>query len=348
MQEGLKMLSPEEAAAKYGDAVLGEPIPAVPGMPPVTPAAEEEVEKPIIEASAAPAPAPAPVQNATPSPKEILGDGPDSWDEVKSRLTRLSELEPKIAEYETKVQELSPADPYVAELNKALKKGISREAFNEFYSSNPEELKPEQLVSLQYQLRDGLTKEEADFLVAERYKLGEFKDLYEEGAPELKLAGITLKQDANAAKSFIDSHRAEIMTSPYEKAVQERVKEFEPIVPAILNEISTVKAGEFTYNMPKETIEKAKGHLNALLQSDMLDMDKATPENIKQLKDIAYGQAIATEFENIVKFIATEYDKKILTEKVNPRPVTGVDAPKPVASEKDKQMAMANAFNSFG
>jgi len=336
------LLSAEEAMAKYGSPLVEE----TPETPPVLGAAPEVVA-PASE-PAAPA-APAPVQNAHPAPKEILGEEYASWDEVKSKLNRVSELEPKITEYENRVQELSPADPYVAELNKALKKGVSRDAFNEFYSSDPQTLQPHELVSLQYQLRDGLTKDDADFLVAERYKLGEFADQYAEDSPELKLAGITMKQDANAAKSFIEQYRTDLMVSPIEKAVETRVKEFEPVLPTIVKDIATIQAGDFTFNVPAETLAEVNKHLNTLLRSDLLEMDKASPENVQQLKDVALGQVIAKEFKNIVQFLATEYEKKALQEKVNPRPVIGANAPPPVKmSVTERDQAIMEAANRAG
>ena len=331
-EETAAILKQEAEAAKVGKT------------PEVAPAAAEPIKE-VTPAEPAPILAAAtPDQNAHPEPKAILGEEYASWDQVKSSLTRAKELESKNKELEDKVKEYTPVDPYVAELNKARQKGISKEAFDQFYSSDPEKLSPEEKISMHMQLRDGVTKEQADFLVNKKYGTDE----YEPGSDEVKAIEIDKSIAVRLAEKEIAAIRTDLMVSPLEKAVEARVKEFEPIVPTILNEISTLGEGELAYKVPKETIDLVNDNLKAMISSEVFDMDRATPENIAKLKTMAMNLVKGMEHDNHVRHVKNEMEKKQLEEKVNPRPTTGEKPPPAKISAKEEQMAWAELVNKHG
>lgn len=322
---------------------------AAPAAEPASPTPTEKKED-TSSPETAPTPAAETIQSPTPGPKEIFGEGYESWEKGQADLTRLRDMESRYKELEEKVKEYTPEDPYVAELNKALRSGITREAFDQYYTSDPEKLTPSQKISLQYQLRDGLTKAEADLMVEQRYKLGDFAPDYDEAdARQKQIDEITLKQDSNAADAYIRQRRSELVVSPLEKAIEASVREFEPIVPTIISELTTLGEGEYAYTVPKETTDAVNEHLRGLIGSGIMEnMERATPQAIATLKGIASDFVKGREFDNYRKFINTVWEKKTLTEKVNPRPPAGENPPPPGPSKYEQQMQIAKAFNDFG
>ncbi len=332
--------------AKSGETTPPAPAPAPAPAAPVAEVPKQEVQTPAAPVPATPAAETTP-QNA-PDLKGILGDEYDSVEKVKTSLTRLKDMEAKYKELEDKVKEYTPVDPYVAELNKALKSGITKEAFDQFHVSDPSKLTPSEKISMQYQLRDGLTKAEADLIVDKRYKLGEFADSYEDDARQKQIDEITLKQDGNAADAYLAGRRSELMVSPLEKAMDTRVKEFEPVVSTIISGLSKVGEGDTASQISKETIDMVASNLKTMISSDAYNMDKATPEAVAELTSLATLLAKGMEFDRHEKHLKNEMEKLRLKEQVNPRPTNGEEAPGKKLSTKESYQKLVDHVNQFG
>lgn len=289
------------------------PAPAAAGAP------ADNNTTPAAETPPAPAPAPAATSdNSTLTPQGIFGEGFGSWDDVKGRISKVTEYEGKVKELETKLQELQPADAYVASLNKALKQGISAENFNRFYHSDPEKITPDQAISLRLQFERGLTKEEADYRVSRKYLLGEHGEGLEPQSPEVRDAQIDMKIDGADALKFLEQYRLEQIIPPGQREAQARIEAFTPVIPTVVKEVATMDLEGFPYAVPEATQQKVLQHLKEMVAVEGIQLSATNPEDVTRLREAAKREVVYLEHQNMLKVLKSEMEKKALADKVNP------------------------------
>lgn len=348
---GMKASDPFAAPAQ-------EPTPAP--APAAPAAAEPPVAEPTpapVAATPEPTPTPAPAEptpaptEPTPTPAPVVEF---NWSELGVKDAQ--ELKSRLAELEEKANKDPFASPYVKALNEAAAKGIPVEVFNAVYSVDPKNLTPAQAISLKYQWEAGLSKEEADTLVQNKYRLGEE---YDETDPDVKRSRIELKVDAAMATTFIESHRAKELTSPVEQQVQQNLSTWQPVIGPLVQTYGSFKMPEgiADYAVSPDTLKAATELMNSVISSPGFSADPSADR--AQVEMIARNYITATEHPKIVEHIKQQYEAKMATalremelkhiqDKSNPRPAGGTPAPNAPLNKDEKLKGIVQGIYGEG
>jgi hypothetical protein len=290
-------------------------------------ATEAKVETPI-----APTPTPQPAFN----PREAFGDEFESVDKVKARLDEYKSLSEKVKELEGKQTVL--ANDYVRDLNGALLQGISKEAFDQVYHSNPEKLDAAEKLQLQLQWKHGYSAEDAKLVVDHKYKLG---DEHDSDDPDVKVARLMLTADSKEADAFLSQYRQKQLTPPSKPDQTQIVQAWEPIIPSIIEKAKSIKIDNLTYEVPQEIAAQVKKEVTDLLANDFQG-DSKNPEHQAYMQNLVEERIKVLTYESAMRYFLTEQDKKAIAEKANPSKVLG-ENPQGISTDKAQSEALETA-----
>lgn len=293
---------------------------AVAPAEPTAPVAEEPIVTPD---PAAPAPA---VEPQTQFNEE---------DYLKTRFEgKFKSLEEVEKEYKT-ISEKANKNPYyddrIKGMNEAMEKGIDPDLYWNLSKIDVEKLTPRDLLILEKQWKDGLSKEDAEFTVERAYKLG-LPEKDEDGNLDLDVrdAQIRMKVDAKNASEYLKAFKTESLTPAHEKQIAQTVKAWEGEMPSLEKELSifsvNTKHGEQSFTPSKETVKKAMDTVNEAIKSGMLDKMPDT-EGKAMAKEIARQVVVAAEYQNWVETALDNYEKAQAAKKHNIRTPDAVTPP---------------------
>ena len=264
----------------------------------------------------------APVVDAPFDPKVIFGESYDTIDKVKADFDRL-QLE--LSDLRKREPEFANDD--IKFMNAAIKAGIPSDQIDlvkGFKSGTMSDAKD--LVSAQLRMQYGWSKEKTDLYMDKTYKVGEDYDVDD---PDVQMARMQLDMSAEIAKTYLSDKTSKINVSEggsnVEALIQQQQEAWNPIIPEMMNKHSVVKIAEgIEYTVPKETLEQAQKLVSDVLGSDIFDVkDQRVRED---LEAIVHKEVVYREFNNIVKHLNVEYEKKAIKEKANVPPVGGSQA----------------------
>lgn len=255
------------------------------------------------------------------------------------KFKSLDEIEAAYTELEAKANQDPFANDFVRNLNKALKDGIDPQLYMEVSSVDVDSMSERDALVLEMQWKNGVSKEDAEFMVDRAYKLNSEEEL-DQSDPDVREAQIKLKIDAKNAKNFISEYKKDSLTSPIEKRQAEVTKAWEPIIPSIVDKFKTYplngKTGNYEVPVAPEALKSAQELLKSVIDSGMLD-NMPDKEGLAVAEAIVEKEILYQSRASFADYLADTLKAKQLEEKHNPR--------KPAAQEKPAQPAgdwMAN------
>lgn len=324
--DGMTKVVAEPAKAAAAPA---SPPPAMP--PPATqpPAYPGKVIDPAKPAEPTVPPTPAPVNNDY--LKGLVGGKFQTSEEINKYVT---ELEAKASA----AQENPFVNDYVKGLNQAIKDGIDPEVYGKVAGLETDKLDPREALVLERQFKDKLTREEAELSVDAKYRFGEDEDATSQ---EVKIARIEAKVQANRAKEFLASHRAEQLTPPREVQLERQSKAWEAITPKMSEEFKVIsidqaKTGKLDFPVSQEVLTAATEKLTKIL-GDGVIMAMPDEKGMALAKDILKNEILIKSLPGIIDHLRDQAALAAATEHHNPGglksnpppskgPLTGEDA----------------------
>lgn len=237
--------------------------------------------------------------------KEVFGDGFESVDDVKERLSKYEEYKARVESVEGKVVD----DEELLKLYEAKKKGWSAEEYwaltkKDFDSASDEDVIKE-LMRLE---KPHLDAEDIDVLYERNYKIDE--DVDDEG--DVRFKKLQLKDAAASARAKLKSHQAEYKPKAVQqRETQERAKEYWRDAAGGFNiDEIRVERGEndaVTYKVPQEVVEQVKGELTEI---DNYFRSYVKEDGNLDVKRILEDRVKLKVFEDVVKAGATYSESK--------------------------------------
>jgi len=304
----------------------------------------------------APAPAPStePAPASPPDPTAIVTDPPanpapaapeppaptyDLNGKFGGRFKSFEELETHLQEVETKASKDPFANELIRNLNKAVAEGIDPELYMSVSAIDIEKMSPKETLILEMQWKNnGMSREDAEFLVNRSYHLSEDGDEPDLSDPNVREGQLRLNMDSAKAKSFLEDHKKEALTSPIEKQIKEVTQAWQPVIPTVVDKFKTstynTKAvGSFTIQHTPAAIQAAQTLLTELVTSGMFD-NMPDQVGLEMANSIVEKEILKHDLQHIVETIAESVKQKSLDEKHNPRMPEGHRAP-PAPSSQD-------------
>lgn len=204
---------------------------------------------------------------------EISGGKAKSKEELSDFFNRYTERETELGNIKSSLEKdyIKSSNDFIKKLNDAYEKGIDPEDFIKFSKIELDKITEIDAMKLKLQFEHGYTAEEANELVAHKYKMGED---YDETDRDVKIARMQLKPDGKDAKKFLEQFKSEKLTSPIEKYQQQeqsRIESLMPIADEITGNTNDVKMPVTFKNMDKD---------------ETLEIDyQLSPEEKKQVKE---------------------------------------------------------------
>lgn len=315
-----------------------EPTPIATVEPTITPEPTPlSVETPpVVEVTPTPEPTPQPVFDT----KAIFGEKYNSVEDVKSVWDNLHK---EVEQLRSKEPEFANDD--IKFLNTAIKAGIPADQVDIIKAVQAGTLTdPKDVVAAQLRMQYGWSKDKVDLYMDKTYKLGEDYDAEDS---DVQLARMQLDMSAEIAKNYLTEKASSVkvpQSVPVEQIIQQQVEQWTPIIPDVVNKSATVKIADgLEYQVPKETIDAVQDYVKGVVGYDV--WDSKDPNVIKEMEAIAQKEVVFREFNNIVKYMNVEMEKKAIREKANVPPNPGQQTPPSGSTEIDntrnilKQMA---------
>lgn len=212
-----------------------------------------------------------------------------------------------LQEKDSALEELAPATEEIKLLNNWIKKGGTKESFNQIYSVDPETAKPLDLLTAKYRLENpggGETDEEIQADLMDTYKLDPDAQ-YTETAR--KAAEVRMNRDVTKAKDLLAKEREKIAKGPDRAAAynaEEHIKPFVPIIKETVSNFKTInipigeKGEKFEFALPETTSKELPGYLEGEVKRTGMKMTDKTPE---ELANMAVNFAFLKNGVNIIK-----------------------------------------------
>lgn len=337
------------------------PPEVVPPIPATTPVAEvTPATTPVAEVTPAGEPAKeVPAFDENKYLNEKFGGKFKSVDEINQKLTeyetlntKFSDAEKKSKELETRLAESPFANDYIKGLNDFVKKGGDPKVYEKVAGIDPEKLNEKDALVLKYRFQHNMSKEDAEFKVARKYKLGtEFDPVDgEQIDPDVKEARIDLKLDGGEAKKFLSQYKTEQLLPPATQQqeaesvkLQSRMDSWKPYTQPLIESLSKIevpfdeKGGTISFEVPKETLTLLNEVMQGVLQGNEIPAD----ENGKQqMKEILLRELFYQHNKDIGKLIAGEVNKKWAKDIHHPSALIEATAPGDNATvDRDTELA---------
>jgi len=243
-----------------------------------------------------------------------------SIDDLKSTTSASKEvknLQKKIAELES----IIPADESSKNLIKFLKEGGTAEKYLKLQELDVTKMSDRDKMVQLHVLKNGLSKDEAENLVDETYRLSEEEDADDRS---VKAARTKLKIDAKGdAEGFLNKWRQEAVVPQSELKAQQLAAKWEDTVPKVIDNISDATTFSFDkqtykYNLTKEQKDELAETFKEAITNIPDNIDPNTPEGMKYASEMAnfltwgkHGRSIAHAM--IESYKANEIKRKANT-----------------------------------
>lgn len=241
------------------------------------------------------------------------------------KFKSIDEVEARLSELEKKEKQDPFANDYIRNLNKAVSEGIDPDVYKAVNDIKVEKLSPTESLVLKYQWDKGISKEEAEFLVERTYKLDllDINGKPDMDDPEVREAQLRLKIDAQEATKFLTDYKANALTSPVEKHMEEMKNAWSPEIPKVVEKFKNIvvsgKSGTYTVPASTESLTSAQKLLSDVIDSGVLD-EMPTKDGLALAESIVEKELLKQNAQAIADHIADFYERKHLEEKHNPRP----------------------------
>lgn len=308
----------------------GRPVEATPS-PEVTQTPEPT---PTPEAAATPEVAPTP--EPTPAPAPTVDIESIIKGKFDGKFSSLDEL----AEAYRSAEEQAKRDPFASDwirnLNKAVSEGVDPSVYMEVSNVDIDKLSEADAIILQMRWKEGLSREDAEFLVNRKYRLGG-DDEVDPSDPDVREAAINLKLEGKNAKEFLGKYKQEALTSPLEKRQAELKSAWKPVIPSVLDKYKTFsvegKTGKYDFPVSPEIMGKAQELLNSVLDSGMFD-NMPDREGMEYAEAIVRNEILSNMVAQMLDTVADQYKQAHLVDKHNPRKPESMERA-PVQSSQD-------------
>lgn len=294
-------------------------------QPEVKETPEAKVEEPIT-----PTPEPTPTV-AQPTDIEAIING-----KFDGRFKSLDEVVESYRALESEAKKDPFASEWIRNLNKAVAEGVDPSVYMEVSNVDIDKLSEADAIILQMQWKEGLSREDAEFLVNRKYRLGG-EDEIDPSDPDAREAAINLKLEGKNAKEFLGKYKQEALTSPLEKRQAELKSAWEPVIPTVLDKFKTLsidaKTGKYDFPVSPEAMGKAQDLLRSVLDSGMFD-NMPDREGMEYAEAIVRNELLSNMVSQMLDTVADQYKQAHLVDKHNPRKPESMERA-PVVSGQD-------------
>lgn len=295
-------------------------------------------EAPEIEPETTQAPPPAQTQTTqqppTTPPPTIEFDWTGKFD---GRFKSFDELESYVKQVEEKANKDPFANDLVRNLNKAISEGVDPELYMAVSQIDVEGLSSKDALILEKQWKDGLSHEDAEFIVNRSYRLNDSDEELDMSDPDVREAQIRLGLDSKSAKEFLSQHKKEALRSPHEKMQEQLTQAWTPAIPKVMENWKSFKVnskgGEYSIPTTQGAIEAATNLLKEVVQNGMLD-NMPDQDGMAIANAIVEKEIMKHDFQYAVDYVIDQLRSKQLEEKHNPRRPQGQGyAPQPTPQD---------------
>lgn len=341
LEKALKAAYPGTPAAV--ETPVAEPVVVTETPAAAAPTTTTEVVPPVTEPVTQTTP-PSVTEPTTPTPAVFdwssFGEGMDEA-KVREALNRIPELE-------SKVNANPYANEYISKLNEYVRNGGDANLFNRAWAVDTTTMTDADKLSMRMQVESGWSKEDADFYVNNKYNLGEE---YDSNDPAVRMSRMELKRDAAMASTFLDKFKADGTTPPPPPAdtfaqyqqeasvrAQTNLQAITPVIGALTTELATLEVGDgLNYPVSQATLTALKEHLSNVVQLPEFATEVASDK--EAIRGLAQDFIIAREYQSMLKWQATELQKKFIADKSNVRQPEGTSTPPGQIDQSGKHLA---------
>lgn len=342
-----------------------------PQIQPQNPTPQAEVPAPAADPNTTVPATPAPTNtfNLDEELVKTTGGAIKSKDELSALLDnarKATELETQLRTYQeenTSLKAKSEISPYANDFTKKLD-GLYRGGANEsqiqaFITINKvqdiDALTPLQASALALQVKHGLTPDEAEAYLNNKYDI----DPEKPGIIPDRNAEIALKIDSGADRDFLKSHKAEVSQTPvnnqereqqaYREQQTAKIHQLQPIAQTALNSVLTTsfkevsingKEGDAAVKVDLPLSEESKAGLSKTV-ADMVanNWNGLAPDEkgVEAIKTFSDNVLVLQNYKSWLIDVASKTEMRVRAEYNNPSPINrGPDAPAPGKTSKEE------------
>ena len=348
--------------------------PVQPVVPPVDEAPTTSTEdvkttEPVTPVTTEPNPNEAPQFNVADELSKLSGGkikSPEDLTSILSQVEKNSELDARIKQYEAENADLktkattSPfANPLVAKMNELYAGGASSEQIDAFVKINKVEsidaLQPLEKMSLALQIREGLTKEQAEAYVSGSYNLTPIDPENAADVAEANREAIRLQIDSKKEAEFLKTHKVEVSKVPtddnsaneqrIQQQTEQHVAALKPIAKNIIDSISfkdvviNGKDGEAAIKIDLPISPESKQFMESKVMDVIAQSGLNIPnteEGIKHITSIAENILVLQNYKNWIAESVNTRETQVRAEYVNPSVINrGPDTANDGKTDKD-------------
>jgi hypothetical protein len=263
-----------------------------------------------------------------------------SIDDLKSTTSASKEvqkLQKKIAEMENFI----PTDESSKNLVKFLKEGGTAEKFIKLQELDVTKMSDRDKMVQLHVLKNGLSKDEAENLVDETYRLSDDED---DTDRTVKAARTRLKIDAKGdAEGFLNKWRQEAVVPQSDLKAQQLAAKWEDSVPKVIDNVSDATTFSFDkqtykYNFTKEQKDELAETFKEAVANIPDNIDPNTPEGLKYATDMASFLTWGKHGRSIAHAMIESYKANEIKRKANT--TVGLPAQNADAGHVDEETAM--------
>lgn len=234
------------------------------------------------------------------------------------RFEKLEDLNAHFDQIEKKATENPFANDYVKGLNEAIKNGIDPDVYARVAHLDPEKTTDRDALVLKYQWSDKLTEEEASLLVDREFRLGEDENPEDE---DVKFARIKAKTAANQARQFLNEHKVDQLTPPFEKQVARQRDAWAPHLQKAIEPFKTLKvsgkSGEFEIPVSEGALKKAQEALADVLNNGKV-MALPDDQGMQLAQSVVKAHLITNNLADIIDYIHDHFQTAAAQDHHNP------------------------------
>jgi hypothetical protein len=285
---------------------------------------------------------------------ERFGGKFKTTEEIQNKLKELDELSGKYSAAELKAKELETnlsqapkfANDYIKGLNDYVSKGGDPKVYERVAGIDVDKLNEKDALVLKYRFEHGLSKEEAEFKVARKYKLSDQLDADD---PDVKDARIDLRLDGKEAKKYLAQYKSEQMIPQsvreqqnFETQRQARVDSWKPQTAPFIESLKKIEIpfdekNSVTFEVPQETINEVTETMQQVIDAVGINPDQ---EGLQQMKEILLSKIFFRNQKEINRTIKAAVDKQWAKDTHHP---SGLKEETPPATPPaDKNMDLAS------
>lgn len=298
------------------------------------------------------APAPSPSQAAEPEDAQnititaggtsepappVAGQNFDLSGKFNGKFSSLDEIESYVSQLEEKANKDPFANDLIRDLNKAIAEGVDPDLYMAVSRIDAETLSERDALILELQWKNGLTAEDAEFMVSKTYRLSDDGDELDMSDPDVREAQIKLRVDGQKAKDFLSQYKQDALTPPIEKQIKEVSAAWNPVIPQVLNNWKsfTINSKTGTYQIPTSdaAMKAAESLLRETIETGLFD-SMPDKDGMAIANAIVEKEIMKHDLQHAVDYVADTLKTKQLEEKHNPRKPVGADSA-PIAAGQD-------------